>query len=242
MNGTIADFTLATELLESLVNHESPQGTTLVICSSRKAFLRQIAPTLLTPQAHEIPASQESLEEEEGPQSPLPHRFLVPTLGLLAAARALNLTFCPTVKSLRAWLSTYTTSTDMFLARDRNARRSLILVDLILLHRDTSEFSVQGLSRTLACAVEVAARNRMNLRLVECKDFHGVHDSTRGYDLWSAQVPLLTSSVRLGGDGLNWAGRAISVRTIAGRWLRFEEKRPESAGDEGGAEDEEMLV
>ena len=82
----------------------------------------------------------------------------------------------------------------------------------------------------------------MNLRLVECKDFHGVHDSTRGYDLWSAQVPLLSGSVRLGGDGVNWAGRAISVRKIAGRWLRFEEKRPEAARDEVGAEDEEMLV
>lgn len=242
MNGTIADFTFATELLESLVNDESPHGTTLVICSTRKAFLRQIAPTLLTPQAQEIPASQESLEEDEGPQNPLPHRFLVPTLGLLAAARALKLAFCPTIKSLRAWLSTYTASTDTFFARDSNARRCLILVDLVLLHRDTSEFCVQGLSRTLACAVEVAARNRMNLRLVECKDFHGVHDSTRGYDLWSAQVPLLSGSVRLGGDGVNWAGRAISVRKIAGRWLRFEEKRPEAARDEVGAEDEEMLV
>lgn len=241
MNVTIADFTFATEVLESLVNHGSPQGTTLVICSTRNAFLRQIAPTLLAPQAQEIPASQESLDEDEEPQDLLPHRFLIPTLGLLAATRAVKIAFCPTVKSLRAWLSTYIVSTGTSFAHDIDARRTLIVLDLVLLHRDTSEFSVQGLSRTLACAVEVAARNGMDLQLVECKDFHDVHDSPRGYALWAAQVPLLSGSVRLGGDGVNWAGRAISIRTVASRWFRFEE-RPEAARDILEAEDEEMLV
>jgi hypothetical protein len=242
MNGTVADFTFATELLESLVDDDTPQGTTLVICSTRKAFLHQIAPTLLTPQVQEIPASQESLEEDVVSTAPLPHRFLVPTLGLLASTRALKTAFCPTVKSLRAWLSTYTASTETSLTPDNDASRNLIVVDLILLHSDTLEFSVQGLSRTLACVIEAAARNRVHPRLVECKDFHHEHDSARGYALWGAQVPLLSGSVRLGGDGVNWAGRAISVKTIASRWFRFEQKRPDVAKGTDEAEDEEMLV
>lgn len=244
MNGTVTDFTFATDLLESLINDESPQDTTLVICSTRKAFLHQIAPTLLTPQVQEIPASQESLEEGEGSPAPLqvPHRFLIQTLGLLASTQALKAAFCPTVKSLRAWLSTYTASAQTFLTLDSNARRNLIVVNSILLHRDTSEFSVQGLSRTLACMVEAAVRNRMKPRLVECKDFHDEHDLARGYTLWDVQVPLLSGSVRLGGDGANWAGRAISVKMITSRWFHFEEKTPEIAGEVEEVEDEEMLV
>lgn len=242
MQGTIADFTFAINLLEALIDDDSQRGPTLVICSTRRAFLRQIAPTVLTPQAREIPASQEGLDEDEAPQAPIPHRFLVPTLGLLATSRALKLAFCPTVKCLRAYMSTYTASTMSSFTSDSDHMRSLIVVDLLLLHRDTSEFSVQGLSRTLASAMEAAARNGMSLRLVECKDFYDVHDLNRGYSLWNAQVPLLSGSVRLGGDGVNWAGRVIAVRTIASRWFRFEEKGLHATADIVGAQDEEMLI
>ena len=242
MTRTIANFTFATELLEALIDDDLPQDTTLVICSTKRAFLRQTAPSILKPQAQEIPASQEGLDEDEGPQETLPHRFLVPTLGLVAAARALKLAFCPTVRSLRAFVSTFTASTLLSSVVDSDVKRSLVVVDLLLLHRNTSDFSVQGLSRTFASVVEAASRNGVDLRLVECKDFHNVHDSNRGYDLWAAEVPLLSGSVRLGGDGVNWAARAIHIHTIASRWFQFEETVDEVTGDSGEAEDEEMLV
>jgi hypothetical protein len=242
MTRTIANFTFATELLEDLIDDDLPQDTTLVICSTKRAFLRQIAPSILKPQAQEIPASQEGLDEDEGPQETLPHRFLVPTLGLVAAARALKLAFCPTVKSLRAFVSTFTASTQLSSVVDSDVNRSLVVVDLLLLHRNTSDFSAQGLSRTFASVVEAASRNGVDLRLVECKDFHNVHDSNRGYDLWAAEVPLLSGSVRLGGNGVNWAARAINIHTIASRWFRFEETVAEVTGVSGEAEDEEMLV
>ena len=242
MKRTVADFTFAVDLLEALIHDDTSRAITLVICSTRQAFLRQIAPTILTPQAQEIPASQEGSDEDESPQEPLPHRFLVPTLGLLASAKALKLAFCPSVKSLRAYLSICTAATKVTGPCETDDMGSLIIVDLVLLHRDTLEYSVQGLSRSFACGVEAAARNSMNLRLVECRDIHGVHDSSRGYDLWNAQVPLLSGSVRLGGDGESWAGRVISVKNIASRWFELEEKRPEADGSAPNEEDEEMLV
>jgi len=242
MTSTIANYTFATELLDSLINDDLPQDTTLVICSTRRAFLRQVAPSILKPQAQEIPASQEGLDEDEGPQETLQHRFLVSTLGLVAAARALKLAFCPTVKSLRAFVSTFTASTQLSSVGGSDVSRSLVVVDLLLLHRDTPEFSVQGLSRTFASVVEAASRNGVSLRLVECKDSHNVHNSDRGYGLWAAQVPLLSGSVRLRGDGVDWAPRAINIETIASRWFRIEESTAEVTRESVEAEDEEMLV
>ena len=243
MRRTVADFTFAIQLLESLIDEDSLQQKVLVVCSTKEAFLRQLTPTILAPQPQEIPASRDSLEEDYPPQEPLPHPFLTNTLGFVASVRALKVAFCPSVKSLRAYLSTHTTSNVSNLQHDIGDNLpSLIILDLVLLHRGTSELSVQGLSRTFACAVEAAARNGMNLRLVECKDYHDVGNPDRGYRLWDAQVPLLSGSVRLGGEGVNWAGRSISVKSIATRWLNFEETKTESAGVVPQAEDKEMLV
>lgn len=82
----------------------------------------------------------------------------------------------------------------------------------------------------------------MDLRLVECKNFHDLDDPNRGYSLWDTQVPLLSGSVRLGGNGADWAGRAISVKMIASRWFEFEERTSQIARVDLQAEDEEMLV
>jgi hypothetical protein len=243
MKRTIDDFAFAIDLLESLINNDSSQDTTLVVCSNKKAFLRQISPPILTPLPQEIPASQEDIEEDEAPQSPKPHRLLTPTLGLLASTRAVKTAFCPSVKALRAYLSSYTVpARSISQTKTGNSSSRLIIVDLVLLHRATSELSVQGLSRTFACAVEAAARNGTDLRLVECKNFHDVDDPNRGYSLWEVQAPLLSGSVRLRADGANWAGRAINVKTIASRWFEFEQRKTEVARVDVQEEDEEMLV
>src|SRR4051794_29359253 len=108
MKATITNFEYATDLLEHLIDsHASP--TTLAICSTRKDFLAQIAPVILTPRPQEIPPSQESFNDDDPtPKSnPTPHRLLIPTLQLLARSRTIKLVYCPSIDTLRAHLSSY---------------------------------------------------------------------------------------------------------------------------------------
>ena len=42
-----------------------------------------------------------------------------------------------------------------------------------------------------------------------------------GLDAWMEQVPVLSGSVRFGGDERVWAGRTVEVGRVVGRWCRF---------------------
>jgi hypothetical protein len=241
MKATITNFEYATDLLEHLIDsHASP--TTLAICSTRKNFLAQIAPVILTPRPQEIPPSQESFNDDDPtPKSnPLPHRLLIPTLQLLARSRTIKLVYCPSIDTLRAYLSSC--AAPMVVPESTSSVSSpkplLAILDLVLLHHATSEFSVQGLMRTFASAVEAANRNSMDLLLCECKDIHDPTNPSRGPRLWDTDVPLLSGSVRLGSGGSSFAGRMVSVRRVAGRWFSFEKSRRSREEPD----DEEMLI
>jgi hypothetical protein len=241
MKATITNFEYATDLLEHLIDsHASP--TTLAICSTRKDFLAQIAPAILTPRPQEIPSSQESfIDDDPTPRSnPLPHRLLIPTLQLLARSRTIKLVYCPSIDTLRAYLSSY--AGPVVVPESTGSVSSpkplLAILDLVLLHHATSEFSVQGLMRTFASAVEAANRNSMDLLLCECKDIHDPTNPGRGPRLWDTDVPLLSGSVRLGSGGSSFAGRMVSVRRVAGRWFSFEKSRR----NREEPDDEEMFI
>jgi hypothetical protein len=241
MKATITNFEYATDLLEHLIdNHVSP--TTLAICSTRKDFLAQIAPVILTARPQEIPPSQESFNDDDPtPKSkPTPHRLLIPTLQLLARSRTIKLVYCPSIDTLRAHLSSY--AAPVVVPESTSSISSpkplLAILDLVLLHHATSEFSVQGLMRTFASAVEAANRNSMDLLLCECKDIHDPTNPSRGPRLWDMDVPLLSGSVRLGSGGSSFAGRMVTVRRVAGRWFSFEKSRR----NREEPDDEEMLI
>ncbi len=227
----------APELLKDRLRAEHG-NTTLIICSSKKQFLQQLIPFLSAPQPTEAVASDVDVdaEAEEKHQSERPHSLLEPTLLLMSVSKATKLAFCPTINTLRAYLSSLAT-----LDQTKSPpQASLIIVDLILLHHATSEYSVQGLMRSLASAVEAATRNQADLQLCECRDVHDLENPDRGPRLWDAQVPLLSGSVRLRGEDAGWLGRMISVRAIVRRWFDFEKK--EEPREEQITEDEEMLV
>lgn len=225
----------APELLEDRLRAQHGD-TTLIICSSQKQFLQQLIPFLSAHQPTQAVACKEDTGAEDTHQNVQPHFLLEPTLQLMSISKATRLAFCPTITTLRAYLSSLT-----ILDHTKSApRASLMIVDLILLHHATSEFSVQGLMRSLASAVEAAARNKVDLQLCECRDVHGLENPDRGARLWDAQVPLLSGSVRLRDEDAGWAGRAIPVRAIVGRWFEFE--KMEEPEDDGVTEDEEMLV
>ena len=227
-------------LQERLQLQFQPQGSTFIICSTKKQFLEQLIPFVSGHHSAHTAAPEGSAHAEEEHESERPHSFLNPTLQLLSSSKAITLAFCPTIDTLRAYLSAFNyTATDQAKAKS-SPRASLLIVDLIFLHHGTSEFSVQGLMRSLAAAVESAARNHVELQLCECRDIHDLQNPDRGPRLWDAQVPLLSGSVRLRGEDTEWSGRVVPVRSIAGRWLVFEDR--ERRSEQKASEDVEMLL
>ena len=240
MKAIIRDFDYATDLLEHIVDHHHGALKTLIVCSTRANFQDQIIPTILTPRPTEIPPSQESVDEDnDGGPSSLPHHFLIPTLQLLSISRNIKLVYCPTIDSLRAYLSSYV-APHATLVSQLDPKPSLVILDLVLLHHATSEFSVQGLMRTFSSAISAASRNTMDLLICECRDVHDPSNPNRGPRLWDACVQLLSGSVRI---GASFAGRTVSARKIASRWFTFENRRTDTHRPiRHKEEDEEMHV
>ena len=218
-----------TDLLEHLTRRQDWTSNTVIICSSRVDFLDQLVTQIHRRSEIHIeqdPIHQPQAEEDSDHDASRVHPFLLPAIHLLAISQHIRLIYCPTVPSLRAYLSTYVHQ------QPENATTGqphLTIVDLLALHHGTSEFTLQGLSRTMSTAVSAAHTNAMNLTLAECKDIRDPTNPDRGSRLWESQVPLLSGSVKIGLEGSRWSGRALTIRKIASRWFQFE--RPELAED-----------
>jgi hypothetical protein len=223
MNVGTTKYEYYTDLLEDLTHSQQTADTTVIICLSRTEFLSHIAA-----QIHRL-SNSEDLEDARSPvdltanvaeSASSVHRFLIPTLQLLSVSQRMRLAYCPNIPSLRAYLSTYSSQQESAAP----SRSRLIIVDLLALHHGTSEFTLQGLSRTLATAVSAASSASSDLTLTECKDIRDPTHPDRGSRLWEAQVPLLSGSVRIGLEGSRWSGRALTIRKVASRWFRIEDE------------------
>jgi hypothetical protein len=203
-------------LLDHVLASQSPAApTTLVVCSSRDAFVRLLA-------AH------------------LDHsRLLTPTLHNLFSTRRISLAFCPSVQALLAYLAVYDRPGYIH-ADESNGRDRLMLVNPLALHAHTPAFSAQGLSRTFAAAADTAARTGAALHIVECL---GLPNPTRedmedddhndmgndihmvdGLDPWEQHVSILNVSAprfssAAGEPAL--AARTVTAKVIASKWFRF---------------------
>lgn len=211
-------------LLEQLVNRKEHESTILIICWSRKDFFTQLfqQPLQRNDGFHAVPSSQQSEETTSDGGLSGRHLFLTPSLQLLASSRSVKLAFCPSVPTLRAYLSAFLTN-NVSDPLPQQASPRLLVLDLLALHHGTSEFTLQGLSRSFASAVSAAHRTHLSLTLLECKDINDPSNPARGPSLWNAQVPLLSGSVKIAQEGVRWAGRSISIRSIAARWFTFED-------------------
>ncbi|KAG8527608.1 uncharacterized protein KY384_007761 [Bacidia gigantensis] len=103
----------------------------------------------------------------------------------------------------------------------------LAIWGLALLHQSTTEDSAQGLSRTLASAVEAAHFARQRLTLAENPVELGAHDNENyaesGNDHWRRQLPLLSGSVRVEGGHRLLSEHSIEIGAVIGKWCRFVE-------------------
>ena len=111
----------------------------------------------------------------------------------------------------------------------------LVLLNAITLHADTSDFSAQGLSRTLASAVESARRSCVRLVLCESgasgSDGAAEEEGGRQSTIWNQRVPLLNGSINFGNESRT--GKTAGVRDVIARWIGIESSEEH--------DDEEML-
>ncbi|KAI9862104.1 MAG: hypothetical protein M1813_004879 [Trichoglossum hirsutum] len=181
--------------------------TTLIVCSTREAFLHEILACL----AHA--------------QDKTRHQLLVPTLHLISTSRSVRLAFTPTLHHLRAYLSTFPARTSSNALPAASEFPTLAILNHVALHRSLPDFSAQGLSRTFAAAVEAAARSRMRLVVAEyLVSQSSAEDGDGGVreSVWDEQVPLLNGTVRgFGGEEKGWTGRTVKIRRVLERWCIF---------------------
>ncbi|KAL9583023.1 MAG: hypothetical protein Q9212_002950 [Teloschistes hypoglaucus] len=203
----------AVDIIEYVLqNHVAP--TTMIVCSSREQFLEKV---------------QMSIKKQESSDC-MPHPLLLPTIHQLATSRTVNIAFVPTLPHLRAYLSSFTAEEglqrDPAVLAKSGSRVSLLAVYGVLnLHHCTTEYSVQGLSRSLALAVEAADACRMQLVLVEdpgdweieTSELNDEAEARPARDVWKEQVPILNSSIALSDDRA-WAGRTVDIGAIVRKW------------------------
>ncbi|KAK8161241.1 hypothetical protein IWX90DRAFT_289928 [Phyllosticta citrichinensis] len=221
-----------TDLLQHLTaTHSAP--TTLIVCSSRDLFEHQLLRALGASSLH--------VDQDEHARK---HPLATPTLQLLKSTLTIHLAFCPSLEALRAHLAVYRTN-HVSEVSGGTREPMLCILNMLALHRETTSFSAQGISRTLAIAVEAAARCGQKLVISECP---GPSDTITGeyrheaaerlpqdaeasvdqepsepQDPWSEQLSILNVTTKSFGVGSRgWAGRTVSARAVAERWCRFE--------------------
>lgn len=173
----------------------------------------------------------------------VPDRWISPLLQQsiqrVAIAKHIRVVFVPSVSHLRAWLAVFppadpkavqpppaTAATTS--ARKTDTARLLLLYGFLDLHRDTSEWSAQGLGSSAATLVEAA--RQAALRAVIVEPGMGWDEQVRDSEaLLGEEMPMLSGGERRvaardqdeGGGG--WIGRTATVRRVLGRWFRCQE-------------------
>lgn len=208
------------ELLHYVVSYQT-YPTTLLICQSRGDFLE---------------ALYQDVQERAGKQGGLISQDADRTLSILsdplyqrAVARHISIIFIPTVTHLRAYLASFSPCDLKVLpppgfdplkpSDSAKPRAPLLLVYGFLdIHRNSSEWSAQGIGNTAAALVEAAQRCGFRAIAVEPRGAGG-HEN---FDMVLADpAPVLSGGTKRREEG-GWTGRTIETRRILGRWFRFQ--------------------
>lgn len=223
----IASYPQSSRAFLKLVLEHNLKVTTLIICSTREAFLDDLQES-----NDGATGSQEHNSADQatvGQVDVLVH----PSLRQIAVSRSVKLVFVSTVPQLRAYLSTYQASSyespeNHTLDAPSQRFRLLAVWGLLNLHRSGFEYSAQGLCRTLGSAVDAAHSSKQRLILGEMPvttvpghaDVADIESESR--NPWKELVPLLNGSA-MHGDERMLPQRTIQVSAIFQRWCHFQE-------------------
>lgn len=238
------------DFFQFVLDRHGPSST-LVVCSSKEAFIRKLqavisrSTTDTEHQQPESPIDTAPAEQPETKSAPRQHRWITPTLRLLVSAQTLKLAFCEDVTHLRAYLAAdgyrnESPPAPNAFATSNTSQRMLAILNPIALHRPTSNFSAQGLNRTLSIAVDAAHQSGSKLVIAECPlqeasqaksdEITGNEDSDpapvpEDRDIWDEEVSILNVATKTFGAGeRGWVGRTVKLRTIASRWCVFQKQ------------------
>jgi hypothetical protein len=231
-------LTLGGLLHHILTTQSVAASTTLIVCSSRDAFLQCLS---------------QSLEGDE--QNGALHDLVAPTLHNLLTTKHVKLAFCASVQSLLAYLTAFGRDGDAPTAEGEKQAR-IFLVNPLALHASTMSFSAQGLSRSFAAAIETALRTSSVLYVVECStqnrkreqqnedgdadmadENEEVIANEQEHGPWGQELSILNASARRFGsnsDERAWAGRTVKAKTVASRWFRFQKLQDREAREGQG--------
>ncbi|KAI1393989.1 uncharacterized protein F4822DRAFT_33063 [Hypoxylon trugodes] len=251
---------LPSELLTYILNHHA-HPTTLIICSSRLDFLTALADDVhqeTVPAEDIIPAEQytesgspvdaqdthDVIQEEI--QIKQQHRLLSSPLYQVATSRHIRVIYIPTVTHLRAYLSVFSPDDSRIpqppasFNPPGNYSPRIILYGFLDIHRDTSEWSAQGLGNSAATLVELGHRLSWQTIIIEPQR----HNSLSSFeDILKEAVPFLSGGGRkLGPDPEEggWTGRTVEVGRVMRRWFRFQRGLWDTTSEEDKEETHDM--
>lgn len=230
---SVADFV-------NYILYQTNSFTTVVVCSTRERFLEQLIASvqsqLQEDEHQQVPENEPSTLLEADQPSPLTlptsaQALLSNTIGSIASSQRVKLAFCPSLAHLRAYLSTFQLrpshgSIDPKKQDDIPEKSTMAILDSLAVHYMSTQFSAQGLSQTLALAIETVARTDSTILLCECNDAVNPGDRDHGPRLWDLHIPLLNGgTIRSDHEraSSSWSGRHVLVRRVAQRWFKFEE-------------------
>ncbi|KAF3226139.1 hypothetical protein TWF192_007008 [Orbilia oligospora] len=238
-----------------------PAKDTIIICSTRSTFIREILIDLNIP-LDDIPPLNDTQE-----LSSAQRLILQSPISALLTTDTISLVYCPTIHHLRAYLSSLSSSggntntaintpTPVILSQSEKylQRPYLAIHSLLPLHHLSTEWSSQGLSRTLSSIVSttISTSRCLLLSISETSVTFGI----------AAELPLINSRMMrnnnkkkgfYGGEGfeeegeggetdLRFVGR---VGDVLKRWCRVigvqEVMGGEGEGEEGD-DGEEMMI
>ena len=174
------------DFVKYLLQHAGPH-TTFVICGNRENFLDKVQ--CISPENGNN--SENGLDAMESAAM-----LCNNSIGLLASSRSIKVVFTPTLSHLRAYLGVLASD---FFGNDRHSSK-IALFGLINVHRDTSDFSAQGLMRSMSLLSEAARVTKQSVVLAESplmerfqSDSGSLYEACA--DPWKEKIPLLSSSV-----------------------------------------------
>ncbi|KAI1332981.1 hypothetical protein F5Y16DRAFT_627 [Xylariaceae sp. FL0255] len=174
---------LLSELI-SYILHQHTYPTTLIIYSTKAEFLK----TLKEDINHQQSISENKTKDSDDDHHPQQqerhfaekHALLSSPLYQIATSRHIRIVYIPTVTHLRAYLAAFSPdeskippppppslSTTGTSGTTTKPSPHLIIYGFLALHRDTSEWSAQGIGTTAAALVEVSRRLRWRAVIIE---------------------------------------------------------------------------